>query len=93
MGSLVKQSTRRATDVSETAKITETWYGRHKRVISVQQRLRAFRPKKKYAVIRGRLDPRSAKAYYLCTVVLFNIPKDPDIINSHELLIGDVIDQ
>lgn len=41
----------------------------------------------KYAVVRGEFgNTRFAKSYYLCTVVLFDIPKDSDIINSYELL-------
>ena len=46
----------------------------------------------KYAVVRGRFATRSAKPYYLCTVVLFDVSKDPDIVNSYELLSGDMID-
>lgn len=46
----------------------------------------------KYPVVRGRFDTRSAKPYYLCTVVLLNISKDPDIVNSYELL-SEVISQ
>jgi hypothetical protein len=29
----------------------------------------------------------------LCTVVLFDISKDPDIVHSHELSSEDVVDQ
>jgi hypothetical protein len=47
----------------------------------------------KYAVVRGRFDTRSVKPYYLCTVVLFDIPKDSDIVDGYELSSGDVIDQ
>jgi hypothetical protein len=47
----------------------------------------------KYAVVRGRFDTRSAKSYYLCTIVLFDISKDSDVINSYELLSGGVVDQ
>jgi len=46
----------------------------------------------KYAVVRGKFNTRSLESYYLCTVVLFDIPKDPDIVDSHELSSGDVID-
>ena len=47
----------------------------------------------KYAVVRGKFDARPAESYYLCTVVLFDISKDPDIFNSHELLPVEVADQ
>jgi hypothetical protein len=47
----------------------------------------------RYAVVRGRFDGESTKPYYLCTVVLFDISKDSDIVNSHELLPGDATDQ
>ena len=47
----------------------------------------------KYTVVRGRFDTRPIKSYYLCTVVLLDIPKDSDILDGYELLSGDVIDQ
>ena len=47
----------------------------------------------KYAVIRRRFDARSAKSHYLRSVVLFDIPKDSDVVHGHELLSGDVTDQ
>lgn len=47
----------------------------------------------KYAVVRVTFVTRSAKPYYLCAVVLFDISKDSDIVDSYELLLGDVVDQ
>ena len=47
----------------------------------------------KYAVIRKRFNTRSAKSYYLRSVVLFDISEDSDVVHSHELLPGDVTDQ
>jgi len=44
------------------------------------------------AVFRGKFDGGSAKSYYLYAVVLYDIPKDSDIINGYELLSKDVID-
>ena len=36
---------------------------------------------------------RSVKPYYLCTVVLFDISKDSDIVHGDKLLSEGVIDQ
>lgn len=47
----------------------------------------------KYAVVRGRFGMRSVKPYYLCTVVLFDISKDSDIVHGDKLLSEGVIDQ
>jgi hypothetical protein len=92
MDDLVKRSTRRAMDESETTRITEKQCGRRGRAISVQQRLQAFHPKQERRCKRG-FDTRSAKPYYLCTVVLLDISKDSDIINSYELLSRGATDQ
>jgi len=48
---------------------------------------------KKDAVIRRRSNTGSEKSYYLCAIVLFDISKDSDVVNSHELLPRDVTDQ
>jgi hypothetical protein len=42
----------------------------------------------KYAVVRGRCNTRHAKPHYLCTVVLLDISKDSDVVNSYELSSG-----
>ena len=47
----------------------------------------------KDAVVRRKFDTGPAKSYYLCTIVLFDISKDSDIFNCHELLPGDVVNQ
>ena len=47
----------------------------------------------KYAVVRGRCDTRSAKPYYLCAIVLLDISKDSDIVNSYELSSEGVINR
>ena len=40
----------------------------------------------KSVVVRDRFNMGSAGSYYLCTVVLFDVSKDSDIVHSHKLL-------
>ena len=47
----------------------------------------------KGAVVRDEFDRRSVDSYYLCTIVLFDVSKNSDIVHSHELSSKDVIDQ
>ena len=47
----------------------------------------------KGAVVRDESDRRSVNSYYLCTIVLFDVSKNSDIVHSHELSSKDVIDQ
>jgi hypothetical protein len=67
-------------------------HGSRKQAISVRQHLQAFHPKQERRCKWG-FDTRSTKSYYLCTVVLFDISEDSDIINSYKLLSRSVTDQ
>jgi hypothetical protein len=48
----------------------------------------------KWAVVNYEFNANyTRKPYYLCTVVLFDISKDSDIVHGHELLSEGAIDQ
>ena len=47
----------------------------------------------KGAVVRDKFDRRSADSYYLCTIVLFDVSKNSDLIHSCELSSDDMINQ
>ena len=70
--------------------MAETWYGNQEQIISVQQHLQPFHPS---AVVRDKFDGRSADSYYLCTIVLFDVSKNSDLIHSRELSSDDMINQ